>query len=277
MREHHAFRIAGAAGGVLQETDLAGAAANGDEGGRLRREIRGHEHGAQRFHLRAQQPRERLRLRNRDHDRGAGALQYADVPGHVVFDLRQARRRIQRHRNAAGEQHAVEAVQVIGGRRQHDGDRLPWGEARIGEPRGVAQSPLPQGAIAQPILFLLLIQEDGQAIRLPLDVVLERLDQGLRVIGRPHALRLREARHRAVGGLRRLTGAREQKAQQVARRLARGERLLGEAGGKFALQAQHQLDPRQAVQAEIALERAVEGDVRLDVRPRLARHFGDDA
>jgi hypothetical protein len=51
-----------------------------------------------------------------------------------------------------------------------------------------------------------------------------------------------------------------------------GERPLGQAGGERALQAQHQLDAREAVQAQLLFQRAVERDVVLEMRARLARH-----
>ena len=71
--------------------------------------------------------------------------------------------------------------------------------------------------------------------------------------------------------------AASRKRKQIARRLARCERLLGQAGAELALQAQHQLDARQAVEAELALERAVERDVRVDVRARFLGDRGDHA
>ena len=150
-------------------------------------------------------------------------------------------------------------------------------QAGGGEAGGIGERAFPEVAVGDRCLFVAVVQEHGQPVRLALDVVLERLDQRLRVLGIAHALRLREARDRAVGGLRRLALRREQEAQEIARRLARGERLLGQAGGELALQAQHQLDARQAVEAELALERAVERDVGFDVRARFARHRGDYA
>ena len=68
---------------------------------------------------------------------------------------------------------------------------------------------------------------------------------------------------------------REQEAQEITRRFARRERLLGQACLKLALHAQHQLHARQAVEPEVALERAVERHIRLDVRARFTRHGRD--
>jgi hypothetical protein len=108
-------------------------------------------------------------------------------------------------------------------------------------------------------------------------VVLERFDQRLRLGRGAHALGLHQARHAAIGALARMAGCREQKPQEIPRRLARSERLLGKPHVELPLQAQDELHARQAVQSEIALERAVERHIRLDIRPRLARDRGNDA
>ncbi len=194
----------------------------------------------------------------------------------VVFDGGEPRRRIERHRNAAGEQRAVEAEEVVLRGRQHDRHRLPRREAGFGEPQRIARGAFPDRAVAQLRFRLLLVEEHAEPLGLALDVVRERLHQRLRFGGRTYSFALRKARHRAVGGARRLAGAGEEKAQQVARRLGRGERLLGEAGAELALEAQHQLDAREAVQPEVALERAVEGDLGGKMRMRLARDLRHD-
>src|SRR5256885_11468285 len=105
---------------------------------------------------------------------------------------------------------------------------------------------------------------NAQPLGLPLDVVLERLDQRLRLIRCPDALAL-QACDAPVGARGRVSGACQQEAQQIARRLARGERLLWQAGAEFALDAQHQLDTRQAVEPQLSLERAVERDMGVDI------------
>ena len=65
-------------------------------------------------------------------------------------------------------------------------------------------------------------------------------------------------------------------APQVARRFARGEGLLGQAHRELALEAKHELDARETIEPELALERAVERYVGLDVGPSLACHRGDE-
>ena len=197
---------------------------------------------------------------------------------HVVFDGGEPHRGIERHRDPAGEQRAVEAEDVLPGGRQHDRHRLSRREPGLAEAQRVARGALPDRAVAERRLGLVLVEENGEALGLALDVPGERLDQRLRLGGRAHALALRQAHHRAVGDARRLAGAGEEETQQVARRLGRGERLLGEARAELALEAQHQLDARQAVQPEVALERAVEGDLGGKMRVRLAcdiRHDGE--
>ncbi len=53
-----------------------------------------------------------------------------------------------------------------------------------------------------------------------------------------------------------MADAGQQEAQQVARRLAGRQRLLGQRDAELLLQAQHQLDAREAVEAELLLERS---------------------
>ena len=264
-----------------RKPDVAGLAVHRVEflapGGFL--QVGRNQNHAQRLHLRAQQVGERLRLRDRDHDRRAGALQDPDVARHVVFDRREPRRRVQRHRHAAREQHAVERVQVLLAGGQHDRHHLPGLQARLRELRRVAHRAVPQRAVAERKFLLLLVHEHRQPVRLALDVVFERLGQRarLRFGGRAHALGLHQAGDAAVRGLARVAGAGEQEAQQVARRFAGRQRLLGQARAELLLQAQHQLDAREAVEAELLFQRAVERQLRRrDVRARFLRHRGDD-
>ncbi len=200
------------------------------------------------------------------------------MAGHVVFDRRQARRRIERHRHAARKQHAVERVQILPAGRQHDRDHLARLQSGARELRRIAHRAIPQRAIAQRVFLVFLVHEHGEAVGLAFDVVLECLGQRARlgVRGGAHALALNEACDTAVGRLRRVSCACEQKAQQVARCLGSGQRLLGQARAEFLFEAQHQFDARKAVEAELLFERAVERDVRFDVRARFLCHGCDD-
>ena len=187
----------------------------------------------------------------------------------------EARGRVERHRHAAGEQRAVEAEEVLLRGGQHDRHRLPRRKSGGGEPRRVGDRSFPQRAVRDLGFFFFLVENHREPVGLAFHVVLQRLGEGLGALRRAHPFGLRQARHRAVRHMRGLSAAREQKAQQVARRLARGEGLLRQAQGKLALEAQHELHSRQAVQPELALERAVERDVGVDVRPRFARDLRD--
>jgi 3-isopropylmalate dehydrogenase len=111
-------------------------------------------------------------------------------------------------------------------------------------------------------------------------LILERLDQRLRFRRRAHTFGLDQARHAAICGLRRVARRCEEEAQQVARRFAGSECLFRQAGMELALQAQHQLHAREAIQSEVALKRAIQRYVHFDVRARLARHcrnYGEQA
>jgi hypothetical protein len=73
---------------------------------------------------RLQQPRDRPSFGQRDQDRRRAVVEDADLAQQVVLDLVDARRRVDRDRDAAGEQDAEEAEEVIGFGLQHQHDRL---------------------------------------------------------------------------------------------------------------------------------------------------------
>ena len=72
--------------------------------------------------------------------------------------------------------------------------------------------------------------------------------------------------------------AAEQQAEEVARRLDLRERVLVDGNAEPVLDSQPQLEPAQAVEAEIALEQAVEarGDDRRAGAARLGEKGVED-
>jgi hypothetical protein len=136
VRQHDALRVAGAAGGVLQEGDVVGPGAIQQRPLFAVQFLRRDDLGQAR-HLGAQQRRHRLRLRHGDDEGGLGVVEDARVAPEVVLDLRQARRRIDRHGYAAGQQDAEEAGEVVAAGRQHQCHRLfaAAGRARPGRRR----------------------------------------------------------------------------------------------------------------------------------------------
>jgi len=113
VRQHDALRIARAARCVLDERDVVGARCDpagvaASSGERRRRRHPAHGRG-----VGLQQSCDRHRLRHRHEDGGLRVGEDTRVPAHVVLDLREACRRVDRHRDAAGEQHAVVDVEVV--------------------------------------------------------------------------------------------------------------------------------------------------------------------
>ena len=120
-----------------------------------------------------------------------------------------------------------------------------------------------------------ILQRDVHPLAVLRDMPVEQLDQsgeGLRrLFGRGLRHRRRRRRGRFSGaGLRHL-------AQQVARRFGLGERRLGQADPEFALDAGEQFHPRQAVEAEIALQFMIQAEAvdAVGARPQLARKAAD--
>ena len=111
-----------------------------------------------------------------------------------------------------------------------------------------------------------------QPVGLRAHVPLERLQQRRRVLRHGRDAAIGEVHH--VGRVRLPLGAREQQPQEVARGLDLGELLLVDADAERLLDPQPQLEPAQAVEAEVALEQAVE--VRGDHRRAGAARLGEE-
>ena len=71
-----------------------------------------------------QQTRHAARLGHGDEDRGFGVGQNARMAANMLLDLRQTRRRIDRHGDAAGSKDAEIRVEVFRAGGQHDRHRL---------------------------------------------------------------------------------------------------------------------------------------------------------
>jgi hypothetical protein len=225
---------------------------------------------------RLQPERERLGFRYRDHERCAGILQDADVTRHVVLDRGQPRRRIERHRDATGEQNTIEAVQVFARGGQHDGHCLTRSEPGFREARRVTERGFVQHRVGERILLAFVVQVNRQATGLARDMPFERFGERAGLVRQSDIRRVREVGDAMVGRVRGLARGAEQEAQQIARRFGGRERPLGQAHRELALQAQDQLDSRQAVEPEIPVERAVERDADVIASPGFAHDAGDD-
>ena len=127
---------------------------------------------------------DRLRFAHRDQHACHAVRKDGGLPAHVVGELRQAERRIDRHRNAARDQHAEVRCEEVASGGQHDRDRCARLEAfalraardgfRVGAraPRSSARRPIRrlQGAVCESV---------GVMTHMPV----ERFDQGRRGFG----------------------------------------------------------------------------------------------
>ena len=185
MREHHALRVAGAARGVLHQAERFRIVERRQRQRRtFGRQRRDGFDAFQRLDLAAQQHRERAAFRYRDQHARAGIAQDHDLPAHVLFELRHAGRRIDRHRHGAGIENAEERREEIRRGRQHHGDAIARHDVAADQPlRDRARGGL-QVAIAHRAEHgvLVLQHRDVDVVRMLRDMPVEHLGQCLGVI-----------------------------------------------------------------------------------------------
>ncbi len=185
MAEHDAFGVAGAARGVLKEGRRIGVDGRACHLPARDREVGGGCYGPQRFAARAQQLRERPRLGHREQQPGFGVAQDSDTALQVVFELRQARRGIQRHRHAAGIERAVERREELASGRQHHGHRVAGAAATLDKARSHRERVDAQPCIGEVRRRAVLrLDRHQQPLTMPLGVPVEHVDQGVKRCGR---------------------------------------------------------------------------------------------
>ncbi len=179
----------------------------------------------------------------------------------VVFDLCQAHRRINRHRHAAGDEHAEEAEQIVAAGRQHDRGRLAWLQTGVLKPRGHVFRALQKLAVRHRLLLATVVKQvDVGALRLMPGMPLEHLNQRLGILWRSACFLERDGCFDGDCARASVRTATTQQPQQVARGLDAGEDLFGQRHAEAVFDAGQQLDAAQAIETEVTLEPAVEGD-----------------
>ena len=237
------------------------------------------DHRAEPRNLRGQQPR---------HPEGGGegderphprVRQDARVTAHVIFELVQPRGRIDRHRDRARHLHREEGREVVETGRQHQRRGLTRLEPAVGEAGRDALGAVHQRGERDPLgLSVRCIEFDVHAFAVLVRVEVHRLEQGRgaggdRIHGSPPRFELRlAAAHRHRRPLAPIAGP--QRRQQLPRRLRVRHHRLGDGGAERALEPREQLHAREAVESEIAIERAVEGD--LGTCAEMGVKLGDD-
>ena len=120
MRKHHAFRIAGAAGSVLDERGGIGAGGMRQIDRRRRGlEVRNAFDSVQGLNLGAEEARKPPPLRHRDQYAAAGVAQDGGLAAEMILKLREPHWRIDRHWNSAGIKDPEESDEKIDAGRQH--------------------------------------------------------------------------------------------------------------------------------------------------------------
>ena len=279
VAEHHALGIAGRAGGVLDEARRR-SVGHRRQGGRLvaRQALHG-LHRIERIHLPAQQRRQPQALRHRHQDARAGIAQDAGLPAQVVLDLRQPRRRIDRHRHRAGVEDAEKGDEEFQAGRQHQRDPVARHDVALDQAGGDApprHGELPVGQRPKGGERV-VEQRDMHPVGMVRHMPLQHLHQGAGFARRPADRRLRPDRLGDRHQLWRRIGAAE-RAEEVAHGLGLADHLGRQVHRECALEAQHQLGTAEAVDAEVAVEPARERNLHRPAAPgaQLAHQVAHD-
>ena len=275
VAEHHPLGAAGAAGGVLEEGGRGFV-----EGRALPKPAvpiePGHvDHRIEPRDLRGQQLRD-PEGGGEGHE-GAGPRVREDprVAPHVVFELAQPRGRVDRHRDRPGDLHREEGREVVEAGGQHQRRGLARRKPPVGEAGRDVLGAIHQRREGDPRrLALRSVELDVDAPAVAAGVEIDRFEQ------RPGAGgdRVRRFRPRFVIADRRrhppAPAAGQERRQQLPRRLRVGHDGFGDRDSERAFEPREQLHAREAVEPEIAVERAVEGDV--GARAEMGVELGDD-
>ena len=184
------------------------------------------------------------------------------MTAHVILELARAGGRIDRHRNRSGHLHAEECRQIVDSGRQHQRRGLTGFESAIDESRRDALRAFHQGrerdlhglSVRSAELYM-------NSVPMVLRVEVHRLQQrdspgGERVHG-VHSCFTTSHRHGSPG----TPVAGQQGRQQLPRSLGVRHDRFGNRRTEPALESREQFHPRKAVEPEITIERAVEGDL----------------
>lgn len=114
-----------------------------------------------------------------DENGGFGVGDDAGNAPHVIFELRRACRRIERHRHATGVKRPIEGSEEFAPGGQHDGDAIAWMHItfeQAGRQRLRRGPQHPVGDVLAP--FIVAIQRDMNPLAVPVDVPVKHLGEG---------------------------------------------------------------------------------------------------
>ena len=192
----------------------------------------------------------------------------------VLLDLGGPRRRVDGHRNPAREQHPEKTEEVIAAGGKHDDHCLARLELPLPEPRRHALRAVPERAVSDRLaLSLVGVEAHVGPLGMRPDVPVEDFDQGAGAprhrLGHAH---LDYAHVRGRGGA--LPGPRAQhRTHEIPWRLGAGHQVLRQRHVEGVLEPGQKLHAREAVKAQVLVERAVQPDPagRRVVRAQLGR------
>jgi len=239
-----ALGLAGAARGVLKESDVLRPNRRAVEGSRADRQLLRRDHLAQGVDLSLKQTSHPLRLRRRDQQDRLGVGENPGMATQVILELRRAQRGVDGDRDATGQQDTEKAEQVVTTGGQHDGHALAGQQSARLQTSGQGPRPIGQRRVGDRFGFITFaVQVDMGALRMIEHMPVEHLRQ------RPG--RVRHPRQLVQGcdwGLRCGRGTAHDFADlyrlpQVAGRLGTGQQLFRQADAEGAFQAQQQLHP----------------------------------
>jgi hypothetical protein len=220
-------------------------------------------------------------LGRRDQQRRVCVVEHARLAPQVLLDLAGAKGRVDRHRHRAAEPDPQERDEEVDRRGEHERDAVAARDADRREPGRRPPSRRLELTVGERRRRARVLEREVHALRPAVRVPRERGRQRRQIGGRRidrERRRLRARRGLRGARRRRLLERRHSagRGQQLARRLRRQRLVLAEAGADPALDAREQLEPPQAVEAELVGEPGVRADRGRSLPPtQLGRDLPD--
>ena len=236
------------------------------------------DHRVQMRQLRADELSDEQRFGHGDEHPGKRIGEDRRAAANMLLDLRPAQRRIHRNRDRADAHRAQEHLEEGAARGQHERHRIAAADARRSQTARDFARVGPQPRVGDGFQRLVALdQRDVLAIGMALEMPAKRFDDRRGGFRRADdRLRQRSRHRRQWNGAGRRFRLRDC-IEKVARRAGRGRQTLRQTNAEGVLDTQHELDARQAVEPEIALDPVVEMHGRSGARrAQLAQHGSGD-
>ena len=193
----------------------------------------------------------------------------------ILLEPVEPKRRVDRHRHPACEQDAEEAREegLLGA--QHERDGLANPEVPLPQTRRHGLRPRPQLPVGdRPFLTRVLTQQEVCPVRVALGLPHERFDEAPRRTGRGDALAEDRRGDRERLGL--LGCASEHRRGEVGDGVRRHHHIVRQPDAEGVLDPEQQLDPLEAPEPEIAVERIAGNDLSTRNRAQLGQQAEND-